>query len=226
MDIASICPFPAANTGHAPPALRPGVRICPPAGEPRPLTNSPPTPHPRTPGPRVHRYRPGACPACGSSDGHSANMPTPWREDWPCPPVSANTRYAPGRRAQTAYYRPTNPTPVHTWSARPLIPDRACPACGSSNGHSANMPVPWRKHWTCPPAHQASDRTCLGPPPEHAQPGSPRMDIVPISPFPGAKTGHVPRGCGEVSAFMLFFIDKATDSKIKSIKSTGCDGNH
>ena len=149
MDIASICPFPAANTGHAPPALRPGVRICPPAGEPRPLTNSPPTPHPRTRSQRVHRYRPGACPACGSRNGLSANMPTPWREDWTRPrsaqtldvsprPASQDrllTAHQPHTRAHLVRAS-TDTGPGHAQPAAPAMDTvPICPLLGAKTGH-------------------------------------------------------------------------------------------
>jgi hypothetical protein len=52
--------------------------------------------------------------------------------------------------------------------------------------------------------------------------------MIPKCPVLGAAAGHVPREPNPqtLSAFLLFFIDKPTSSKIKSINSTFGDGGH
>ncbi|MDP9981200.1 hypothetical protein J2W14_000576 [Pseudarthrobacter oxydans] len=153
-----------------------------------------------------------------------------------CPRPGANTGHVPRPERLQRPMLPwlTNPQLGHAQPAVPrvdIVPP--CPRPGANTGHvprahnhsaqrldtSPGSPFPRRKDWTCPTAHQPPDRAC---------------------PTCAANSGHSahmptlrrenwacpPGGRGENSAFMLFSIDKATDSKIKSINSTTCDGYH
>ena len=158
--------------------------------------------------------------------------PGVWRFRTPHPP-----RLLPGDMLSLRNHRWTECQSAHSPAQRlgmsPGPPPGTCSVCGTTAGHGANMPTPRRENWTCPPC----------PPALPAQ----RLDMSSGSPNLGPrmptlrgqgrtwcqdahsaaqKMGMSPRGRGEDSAFMLFSIDKATDSKIKSINSTTCDGYH
>lgn len=112
---------------------------------------------------------------------------------------------------------------------RPAFPGAAALLTSPARGHaqSAGPPMDTVPNCPLPGAKTGHVRRLTTPRTGHAQPVGLWMDIAPICPLITAKTGHVPRmRQGEFSAFMLFSIDKATDSKIKSINSTPCDGYH
>ncbi|MEY9774870.1 hypothetical protein ABH915_000478 [Arthrobacter sp. MW3 TE3886] len=188
------------------PGARPGHWTCPQ----RPARN-----HPNR----------STCPARGAAHGHNPTMSTPRPGQWTCPPApSPTTGHAPSARPATTR------TAAHAQPAgRPMDITPQCPLPGPATGHVPRRPA--RPLDMPPGAGPATTRTAA-----HAQPAGRPMDITPQCPLPSPTTGHVPRrparpldmsrGKGTLSAFMWFFIDKPTRTKIKSNNSTSCDGSH
>jgi hypothetical protein len=192
-------PEPVLSAAHAQPPAR-ATDILPNCPLPGPSTGHAPGSPARRPSPNVSPER--TRPILGTITGHLPRSPAR-AQHIPNPPTRATDIY------------PNCPLPSPSTGHVPRI---SRPQAKPERQPGAHPPNPRHHHWTSPPEP--------GPSAAHAQPPTRATDIYPSRPILGAITGHVPRGPSTTSAFMLFFIDKPTRTKIKSNNSTSCDGSH
>ena len=150
----------------------------------------------------------------------------------PSSPQATTPRAAhaqPPRQPWTYPQRAHSPAPttghVPRRPARNHAQRSTCPAPAAAHGHTPTAHSPARpldmSPGTCPAATPAS--TCPAPAAAHGHNAHSRSDLD-MSPGPDHWT--CPAAQAHPSAFMWFFIDKPTRTKIKSNNSTSCDGSH
>ena len=203
-------PRPLPRAGHAPPA-EPPVDIVPM----RPFRTAKSGHAPRLTKPRSGHAPPSRAlrtrmlPCLAHPQIGHAQPVEPRADIVPiCPLLTARSGHAPRRALSERGCSPASPTP-RLGMPSPRSHGRTSSQCAHAPAQRLDMSPGSPARTLRMPSLRSQGRTEC----HHAHSAAPRLGMS-----PGRR--------GESSAFMLFFIDKATDSKIKSINPTTCDGYH